>query len=142
MAIDQLTDQLETQTTRRTIVKTGAKLAYAAPLVAVSFKLSGRVAGAVTISPNSCIPTGGDACSQQVACQPGADVNICGCGPTPEGHGFCFQQGGCGAACSSSSQCSNGQVCVATCCGFACQDPCADAAVDVAAGVRTTFPQR
>jgi len=40
MPIDELTDQLTMSTTRRTIVKTGAKLAYVAPLVAASFKLS------------------------------------------------------------------------------------------------------
>ena len=37
--MDIVTDQLGTQVTRRRVVGTGAKLAYAAPLVAASFKL-------------------------------------------------------------------------------------------------------
>ena len=41
--------------TRRTIVATGAKLAYAAPLVAASFTLSATNAAAVSLGP-------GDAC--------------------------------------------------------------------------------
>ena len=46
MQLEELTDRLETATTRRTIVKTGVRLAYAAPLVAASFKLSAIGAGA------------------------------------------------------------------------------------------------
>ena len=41
-----LTPNLEAATTRRTIVKTGVKLAYAVPLVAASFKFSSLNAGA------------------------------------------------------------------------------------------------
>jgi hypothetical protein len=45
-------DQLSAYTSRRTIVKTGAKLAYAAPLVAGTMKLAGRDASAQeVISP-------------------------------------------------------------------------------------------
>jgi hypothetical protein len=43
-----LTDELERVVTRRRVVATGAKLAYAAPLVAVSFKLSTRGAAAIS----------------------------------------------------------------------------------------------
>ena len=39
---DTLTEQLAAPTTRRTIVKTGVKLGYAIPLVAASYKLTGR----------------------------------------------------------------------------------------------------
>lgn len=46
--LENLDDTLATATTRRTIVKTGAKLAYVAPLVAVSFQVSQRGVGAVT----------------------------------------------------------------------------------------------
>jgi hypothetical protein len=38
--IDGLTDSIATSTTRRRVLKTGAKLAYVAPLVAASFKLN------------------------------------------------------------------------------------------------------
>ena len=47
MPIEELTERLGTQTTRRTIVRTGAKLAYAAPLVAASTHLLGGAARAV-----------------------------------------------------------------------------------------------
>jgi hypothetical protein len=47
-AID-LEDQIADSPTRRTIVKTGVKLAYVAPIVAASFKVSG--VNAQTISP-------------------------------------------------------------------------------------------
>jgi len=39
---EALTDQLAAPTTRRTIVKTGIKLGYAIPLVAATYKLTGR----------------------------------------------------------------------------------------------------
>jgi hypothetical protein len=48
---EELEEKLTTATTRRSVVKTGVKLAYAAPLVAASFKLSARGAGAQTLSP-------------------------------------------------------------------------------------------
>jgi hypothetical protein len=51
------TDIVEHRTTRRRVVTTGAKLAYAAPLVAASFKLSTH--GAAAISGGG----GGDTCS-------------------------------------------------------------------------------
>src|SRR5215210_2270338 len=44
-----LSEQLDSRSTRRTIVKTGVKLAYVAPIVAASFKVSG--VNAQTISP-------------------------------------------------------------------------------------------
>jgi hypothetical protein len=44
-----LEDRITDATTRRTIVKTGVKLAYVAPIVAASFKLNGVLAQ--TISP-------------------------------------------------------------------------------------------
>jgi hypothetical protein len=61
--------ELGPQVTRRRIVTTGAKLAYAAPLVAVSFKLTGSGALAATpICPATYTPDeknvafGGPAC--------------------------------------------------------------------------------
>jgi hypothetical protein len=43
-----LTEQLDSETTRRTVVATGVKLAYAAPIVAASLKVSALGASAVT----------------------------------------------------------------------------------------------
>jgi hypothetical protein len=87
-----------TPTTRRTIVATGAKLAYAAPLVATSLTLSATNAAAV--SPGLC-PRGGDGCSAG-GCGPG---NSCIC-TTQRGSRtpFCFSQG-CGVPCETSADC-------------------------------------
>ena len=52
------TAPLVTSTTRRTIVTTGAKLAYAAPLVAVSLKLSGVDAQTAMSPPPKCTSFG------------------------------------------------------------------------------------
>jgi hypothetical protein len=53
-----------TPTTRRAIVRTGAKLAYAAPLVAASLKLSATHAAAAISHPSTC----GPACEAQGDC--------------------------------------------------------------------------
>ena len=51
MALEELNDKLAgTSTSRRTIVRTGAKLAYAAPLVAVTMKMNSSTANAQRIS--------------------------------------------------------------------------------------------
>ena len=53
MSLDELTQQVEDhRTTRRLIVKTGAKLSYAAPLVAATFKLGTLDASAQAVSPD------------------------------------------------------------------------------------------
>jgi hypothetical protein len=44
----ELSEQLHSRSTRRTVVATGAKLAYAAPIVAASFKMSGVNAQALS----------------------------------------------------------------------------------------------
>jgi hypothetical protein len=66
-----LADRLGTPATRRTVVKTGAKLAYAAPLVAASFRLAAMDAAA-QVSPGGgpilCEP-GHGACPGSPACQ-------------------------------------------------------------------------
>lgn len=46
-----LDERLAAQTSRRTVVKTGAKLAYAAPLVGLSLRVTRRDAGAQTNCP-------------------------------------------------------------------------------------------
>jgi len=77
--------------TRRTIVKTGAKLAYAAPLVAASFKLSSM--GALAAADGSCpcfdtsqSPKQGQ--SQSVPC--GAQGTCYAC-KADDGHTICGQ---------------------------------------------------
>lgn len=47
-----MVDQLETRTSRRAVVRTGARLGYAVPIVAASFKLT--AAGSLAADP--CLP--------------------------------------------------------------------------------------
>jgi hypothetical protein len=86
-AID-LEDQTADSPTRRTIVKTGVKLAYVAPIVAASFKVSG--VNAQTISPikDNCFHSTGTNGGCMPACTSagltGDQCNdICGNGQTP-----------------------------------------------------------
>ena len=125
MALDEFVGQIDAQTTRRTIVKTGAKLAYAAPLVAASFKLSSRGAGAA-VSFELCKVDG--SCDNQNNTCGDAIGEFCGCLPTTESgdSSFCIQHGPCGQTCASSSECPSGTRCVESCCGFACQNACGD----------------
>ena len=79
-------------TTRRTIVKTGAKLAYDVPIVAASMKLSEGGVGADHISGHNgvtCLPT-------EVLCSPNSPKPVC-CpiGPT---RGCCAVVSGSGDA--------------------------------------------
>jgi hypothetical protein len=94
---------------RRTVVETGAKLAYAAPLVAASFKIGANAVGAVS-------PT----------CKAGtcADPNVCGerCGcREADSTTYCLQQMRCSDAqvCSSTAECQSGYVCLPESC---CRD--------------------
>jgi hypothetical protein len=88
-----------TPTTRRTIVATGAKLTYAAPLVATSLKLSAMNVAA--ISPGSRCAGEATGCTAG-GCGPG---NSCIC-TTQRGSRtpFCFSQG-CGVPCETSADC-------------------------------------
>ena len=115
---------MRTDISRRTIVKTGAKLAYAAPLVAASFRLSSGAVGAQTVSPGIC--TFGFNC--------GDNINFFICGTDPRGVSSqcnCYETGGgaavaCGArvcitnggTCTNNTDCPDGSFCsVNTCCG-------------------------
>ena len=58
MPIDDLTSRFSSLTSRRSIVRTGAKLAYATPLVAASMKLSGGGAAAISGGTTFTVPGG------------------------------------------------------------------------------------
>jgi hypothetical protein len=109
-----------TPATRRTIVRSGAKLAYAAPLVAASLTLSAdRVWANGMVSPG-CRP---DICGAGGACGPCRDqlcllrcsvelVPVCVDVTTPACSPETFP------SCASSADCEAGRVCLApTCCG-------------------------
>jgi hypothetical protein len=115
-------------TTRRTIVTTGTKLAYAAPIVAATFKLGTRAADAVSANgpcttfvcgAGPCVVTGtifNCFCFENVA--------------TP-GQGTCLGDFPCGGpTCSSDADCNGGTCVTNTCCGLGvqvCAPPCPEA---------------
>ena len=120
MALEEITRQLGTSTTRRTVVKTGAKIAYAAPIVAASFKLTAMGASAVS----------GERCQKDAACA-GASVcsnGTCACFLSDGNTGFCFaREFSCGefpVTCTTSATCPPGYACAQTCCGQTCVPVC------------------
>jgi hypothetical protein len=72
MAIEDLVNQLGAQTTRRTVIATGTKLVYAAPLVAATMKLSSHATLAISGG-------GGGTCENFVISGSGSDPNAAIC---------------------------------------------------------------
>ena len=124
MALDEMTERLGTSTTRRTVVKTGAKIAYAAPIVAASFKLTSMTAAAQAVS-GSCTNVIGACNVPANGCNGDAS---CACFRTIDGSSACIQFNVCCAGCktcSSNADCGSGCACVAdTCLGNVCQPLC------------------
>lgn len=118
--MDKLEEITQTQTTRRTIVKTGVKLAYAAPLVAATFKLTARGASAAISAALNCPNV--FICDFAEICGDGS----CGCVPILDGGSICHQGQSCDvAACSHNSDCPSGTYCAQTCCPQPiCVSPC------------------
>jgi len=115
MNVDTIHEQLDAPVTRRRIVKTGVKLAYVAPIVAASFKLSGGPAGAV--STTAC--TGGN-CRNAGFCETASGLCFCLQIPETGNPGFCHRCQKCNSAqdCGAGlPACPQGSVCsTATCC--------------------------
>jgi hypothetical protein len=108
---DVIEQQLGTSLTRRKVVATGTKLAYAVPLVAASFKLSNG-AGAQEHPSAQCIP---GTCEVVSVCGP-----RCGCRTAAGGITVCLKNVSCrtAAKCTSSDTCATNEVCLLTdCCG-------------------------
>jgi hypothetical protein len=115
--------QLDTSVTRRRIVKTGVKLAYAAPIVAASFTLTAGQLGA--ISPPACR---GGTCLTAELCETASGLCVCFAVPGTA-VGFCHRCQLCINApdCDRSNPvCPAGSVCSdVNCCGVAkCLQPC------------------
>lgn len=132
--------------TRRRIVKTGAKLAYATPVVAASFKLGVRQASAVSgVCPDDgvVIDCSGIDNADAATCGDAGPVGSCsryqaGDCPACLEDNFCDDAPVCGAGCP------DGFVCVPTCCDDQprCLAPCGASGdmvrVDAVGGGRTT----
>jgi len=115
-AID-LEDQIADSPTRRTVVKTGVKLAYATPIVAASFKLRNASAQEVMSPGNPNPECRGATCETFIPCAANPD---CVCTTTAAGGGFCIpgstQCAGL-ADCAADLSCPAGSVCIVdTCC--------------------------
>jgi hypothetical protein len=123
MPKDELVDLVTTQqTTRRTIVTTGAKLAYAAPVVAASFKVATQRASALSPGTGSCVPFNPVDCTFTTQC-PGCDLGSecctsAGCTTSVAGNTFCIAPGiyACGSTCTTDEECGAGSLCGISCC--------------------------
>jgi hypothetical protein len=97
-------------TTRRNIIATGAKLAYATPLVAASMKLTSSGASAVlSIGPFACAADAGKVCGNYTSCGTTSAGNPCVCHETASGGAICGAYGDCDAPnfkpCNSDDDC-------------------------------------
>jgi hypothetical protein len=114
------------RTTRRKVVRTGAKLAYAAPMIASTLELS-RPARAVIPSQATC-PQGAFICGapdpERFRC-----ASLCLCYAKLGGGTVCAHENDCElvVSCDEATPCADGFVCVtSSCCGGpVCLTPCA-----------------
>jgi hypothetical protein len=129
-----LEDRIADSTTRRTVVKTGVKLAYVTPIVAASFTLRDANAQA-PISPGN-QPCEAFVCGNPLCVERGPDIlDRCACFELTEdpGNGLCLGDFPCDgvSTCNTTADCPSGSTCVTnTCCGLgvqlcapACPDP-------------------
>jgi hypothetical protein len=122
MPLDELTELQASTTTRRTIVRTGAKLAYAAPLVAATMKLGAEGAGAQVQASPVCRP--GASCTSVGELVP-CDGSNCFCVRTFSGSSACVENVFGSGACPDTGQCPDGEVCIPdTCFGDLCLPLC------------------
>ena len=123
MAHDDFVDRLLAGTSRRTFLKTGTKLAYAAPVIAASMSLNHAAAQDCAVGQDSC--NGPDF--------PCGENPLCFCSSDTEGRTFCaqFTGGFCDSyqKCAISEDCPSGQRCAPgpDCCNGICLSPCAAA---------------
>jgi hypothetical protein len=124
MAFDDAVSTDRVPTSRRAVLRTGAKLAYAAPVVAASIKLAEQATGA-QVSPAACLAGENCATGLGVSC----DVNQqCACSQDVDGGFACAERICTSLPCSIGSDCDSG-LCISVpgCCGnddSFCAIPC------------------
>ena len=127
-AID-LEDQLADSPTRRTVVKTGVKLAYAAPVVAASVRLLQMRATAQAVIRDFVCPPNLVCGVVQARCRDDASGS-CSSVKSVEAESCICGNDACAPACSIDDDCqayAPGAICRAPdtgCCGQACIAPC------------------
>ena len=116
------TDHLVAPATRRAVVATGAKLAYAAPLVAATMPLTTPGAGAVSsqtcipFNPVTCFGGARGCCPAAANCTTAASgQTFCIAFPVP----FCLEP-----ACTRDRDCPAGSRCGRSCCGLGTESRC------------------
>ena len=116
MTLSGVSERLSTATTRRAVVRSGTKLAYAAPLIAVSFQLRSLEATAQGVGSPTCQP---DTCGVGGQCTPCRDA-LCGLLCTVERTIVCVDLTvpACESLddCGGTADCGAGRVCVAGAC--------------------------
>jgi hypothetical protein len=100
---------LDTSTSRRRVLATGVKLAYAAPLVAASFKLSAQGAFAAVSGGSRaaiCTASSGQICTTYEGCGTTALGNPCVCAHTATNQTVCSAYGTCSTPCNTNADCA------------------------------------
>jgi hypothetical protein len=131
MALEELVRKDSVRTTRRTVVSTGVKLAYATPSVAASMKLGTNMGMAASPGANECQKDA--ACAGATVCNDGP----CACFFTAAGNTRCFAgEFSCDhATCTTDGDCAAGEACSNTCCGLQCAPLCSEANAGFIPGV-------
>jgi hypothetical protein len=124
-----LDNTLDNTTTRRRVITTGVKIAYAAPIVAASYKLSLTQ----TYAADAC--DSGENCAEGIVVNCGAN-GFCACVANVDGGFACVDRVCSFTACSKGSDCDSG-LCISApgCCGDPdpfCGTPCTDVVSGIA----------
>jgi|SwirhisoilCB2_FD_contig_91_3361844_length_1080_multi_5_in_0_out_0_1 hypothetical protein len=126
--LEQISDALEREgTTRRQVIRTGVKIAYAAPVVAATMRLGSQGARAAVASfecpPNLICGVLPQQCGED-------ETGICSSVRSVEANSCICGNDACGPVCNSDAECQSyapGAICQAPgtgCCGQKCIAPC------------------
>jgi hypothetical protein len=124
--LEQISDALERESpTRRQVIRTGVKIAYAAPVVAATMRLGGQGASAASFEcpPNLVCGVQQQPCGND-------DSGVCSSVRSVQANSCICGNDDCGPGCTSDADCQSyapGSICQAPgtgCCGQVCIAPC------------------